>query len=285
MSAVSADQIDALESELKRQSRQRLFVTVTGISITAAIVVFGVDYANRVNASPFSQGMTRLFDYPVDMFVEAYEGGFANFFVQCARYLPDLISTINIAIFSTAIGFVMAAILACIASANLIKNRTVVWITRRFLDLFRSFPELVIAKVLLFLMGFNLIPVVVAITIHTAGALGKLFSEAIENADEKPLDGLKSVGASWTQRILFGLFPQVMPSFYSYGLLRLEINVRASTILGFVGAGGIGQALYTSIQLKHGDEVMAIMFMLVLTIVALDYFSGFVRNRVIGVHA
>ncbi|MEO1749355.1 MAG: phosphonate ABC transporter, permease protein PhnE, partial [Pseudomonadota bacterium] len=285
MSAVSADQIDALESELKRQSRQRLFVTVTGISITAAIVVFGVDYANRVNASPFSQGITRLFDYPIDMFVEAYEGGLANFFVQCARFLPDLISTINIAIFSTAIGFVMAAILACIASANLIKNRTVVWITRRFLDLFRSFPELVIAKVLLFLMGFNLIPVVVAITIHTAGALGKLFSEAIENADEKPLDGLKSVGASWTQRILFGLFPQVMPSFYSYGLLRLEINVRASTILGFVGAGGIGQALYTSIQLKHGDEVMAIMFMLVLTIVALDYFSGFVRNRVIGVHA
>ncbi|MEO1710597.1 MAG: hypothetical protein AAFR70_10040, partial [Pseudomonadota bacterium] len=108
MSAVSADQIDALESELKRQSRQRLFVTVTGISITAAIVVFGVDYANRVNASPFSQGITRLFDYPIDMFVEAYEGGLANFFVQCARFLPDLISTINIAIFSTAIGFVMA---------------------------------------------------------------------------------------------------------------------------------------------------------------------------------
>ena len=285
MSAVGVDQLGALEGELRRQSRQRLFVTLAGIGVTAALVVFGVDYANRVNASPFSQGIVRLFDYPIDMFIEAYQGGFSNFLTQCARFLPDLISTINIAVFSTAVGFVLAAILACIASANLVKNRAIVWITRRFLDLFRSFPELVIAKVLLFLMGFNLIPVVVAITIHSAGALGKLFSEAIENADEKPLDGLKSVGATWTQRILFGLFPQVMPIFYSYGLLRLEINVRASTILGFVGAGGIGQALYTSIQLKHGDEVMAIMFMLILTIVALDYLSGFVRNRVIGVQA
>jgi len=272
----------ALESELHRQSRERLAVTAFGIVATAAVVYFGIDYANRVNASPFSQGITRIFDYPIDMISEAYDGGFANFMVQCARYLPDLISTINIAIFSTAVGFLLACVLASIASANMVKSKTVVWITRRFLDLFRSFPELVIAKVLLFLMGFNLIPVVVAITIHTAGALGKLFSEAIENADNKPLEGLQSVGASWTQRIMFALFPQVMPLFYSYGLLRLEINVRASTILGFVGAGGIGQALYTSIQLKHGDEVMAIMFMLVLTITALDYFSSFVRNRLIG---
>ncbi|MEO1651191.1 MAG: phosphonate ABC transporter, permease protein PhnE [Pseudomonadota bacterium] len=275
--------MDFLEQELRRQSRQRLFVTLFGIGVTAAVVAFGVDYANRVNASPFSEGIVQIFDYPVDMFVEAFQGGLANFITQCLRYLPDLLSTINIAIFSTAIGFLLAVVLACIASANLVKNRFIVWTTRRFLDLFRSFPELVIAKVLLFLMGFNLIPVVVAITIHTAGALGKLFSEAIENADEKPLDGLRSVGATWTQRIFFGVFPQVMPLFYSYGLLRLEINVRASTILGFVGAGGIGQALYTAIQLRHGDEIMAIMFMLILTIVALDYFSGFVRNRIIGV--
>lgn len=280
---IAPSQMDFLEQELRRQSRQRLFVTLFGIGVTAAVVAFGVDYANRVNASPFSEGIVRIFDYPVDMFVEAFQGGLANFITQCLRYLPDLLSTINIAIFSTAIGFLLAVVLACIASANLVKNRFIVWTTRRFLDLFRSFPELVIAKVLLFLMGFNLIPVVVAITIHTAGALGKLFSEAIENADEKPLDGLRSVGATWTQRIFFGVFPQVMPLFYSYGLLRLEINVRASTILGFVGAGGIGQALYTAIQLRHGDEIMAIMFMLILTIVALDYFSGFVRNRIIGV--
>ncbi|MEO0672638.1 MAG: phosphonate ABC transporter, permease protein PhnE [Pseudomonadota bacterium] len=280
---IAPSQMDFLEQELRRQSRQRLFVTLFGIGVTAAVVAFGVDYANRVNASPFSEGIVQIFDYPVDMFVEAFQGGLANFITQCLRYLPDLLSTINIAIFSTAIGFLLAVVLACIASANLVKNRFIVWTTRRFLDLFRSFPELVIAKVLLFLMGFNLIPVVVAITIHTAGALGKLFSEAIENADEKPLDGLRSVGATWTQRIFFGVFPQVMPLFYSYGLLRLEINVRASTILGFVGAGGIGQALYTAIQLRHGDEIMAIMFMLILTIVALDYFSGFVRNRIIGV--
>lgn len=276
------DHLVRLDRRLSAQARIRTITTIFGIVVTAAIIIFGVDYASSVNASPFSAGFPKLLDYPIDMIGEAYAGGFANFVEQCAKHLPALIATLNIAVFSTALGFVFAVILSCIASANLVRSRALVWITRRFLDLFRSFPELVIAMILLFLMGFNLIPAVVAITIHTTGALGKLFSEAIENADVKPVEGLQSVGAGWTQRIVFAIFPQVMPTFFSYGLLRLEINVRASTILGFVGAGGIGQALYNVIQWRHGDEVIAIMVMLVLTITLLDYFSDYVRSRLIG---
>ena len=112
--------------------------------------------------------------------------------------------------------------------------------------------------------------------------VGKTFSEAIENIDPKPLEGLQSAGASWVQRVRFAVLPQVLPLFFSYALLRLEINVRASTILGFVGAGGIGEALNTVIQWRHGDQVMAIMVLLVATIIVLDYLSGWMRGKIIG---
>ena len=155
-------------------------------------------------------------------------------------------------------------------------------VTRRFFDICRSFPELVIALILLYLMGQSPIPAIIAVTIHTIGALGKLFSEAVENSDLKPLEGLESVGANWVQRMRFGLLPQAMPLFLSYGLLRLEINVRASTILGFVGAGGIGEALYTQIQWRHGADVCAIIVLLVTTISLIDRLSDSVRHRMIG---
>ena len=186
------------------------------------------------------------------------------------------------ALLSTFIGFVFAIILACFASRNIMPSATVVAFTRRMLDLFRSFPEIVIALIFLYLMGKSLLPAVIAITIHTAGALGKLFSEAIENIDTKPLEGLASTGAGWTSQVRFGVFPQVMPLFFSYAILRLEINVRASTILGFFGAGGIGQALSTMIQWRDGGRVMAIFFLLVVTIVALDYLSDWIRSKMVG---
>ena len=120
------------------------------------------------------------------------------------------------------------------------------------------------------------------LAIHTGGALGKLFSEAIENIDSKPLEGLESTGGSWLSRVRFGVLPQVMPLFFSYSILRLEINVRASTILGFFGAGGIGAALSENIQWRDGGRVTAIFVLLVVTIIALDYLSDWVRAKLIG---
>ena len=114
------------------------------------------------------------------------------------------------------------------------------------------------------------------------GALGKLFSEAIENCDKGPVEGLQSVGGGWWKRVRFAVLPQVLPLILSYTLLRLEINVRASTILGFVGAGGIGEQLKVVIGWRHGDDVFAIICLLVATIIALDYLSQYVRHRLSG---
>lgn len=282
MSAVTLPgHLTELEARLRQLERQRFVYTLLGIGITALIVWFGVKVANEQNASPFSQGISRFFDYPMDMIGEAYEAGWA-WPPLLLKYFPDLLATFNMALFSTFLGFCFAIVLSCFASANLIRSVWVVQLTRRVLDIARAFPELVIAMIFLYLMGKSELPAIIAITIHTSGALGKLFSEAIENVDTKPLDGLQSVGSSWLMRVRFAVLPQVLPLFFSYGLLRLEINVRASTILGFVGAGGIGEALSTVIQWRYGDEITAIMVLLIATITMLDYFSSYLRNRLIG---
>ena len=272
--------IQSVETNLKQLNRTRAIYTFIGLAAVLFILLSGVTVANNYNAGSFGRGVQNFFDYPVDLFEEAFAAGW-SWFGLLLVHLPDLLSTINMAIFSTGVGAVFAVFLSLFSSQNLIKNRSVVSFTRRFMDLCRSFPELVIAMIFLYLMGKSLLPAVIAIVIHTSGALGKLFSEAIENIDQKPIEGLESVGASWWIRVRFGILPQVLPLFFSYSLLRLEINVRASTILGFVGAGGIGEALSTVIQWRYGDEILAIMTLLVLTIVALDYLSSFFRNQLI----
>ena len=123
---------------------------------------------------------------------------------------------------------------------------------RRVLDLLRAIPEIVIALVLIFLLGGGPVPAMIAIALHTIGALGKLFSEVNENASLKPVEGLASVGAGWSQRMWLGVIPQVAPNYISYALLRFEINIRASAILGFVGAGGIGYDLRNTMSWGQG---------------------------------
>jgi phosphonate transport system permease protein len=274
--------LEALEDELKALQRRKTIYTLIGIAVTAAVVLFGIDLANKANATPFSQGIVKIFDFPADMFAMAWELGFARWWSRVMEFFPDLLLTLNMALLSTFLAFVVSIPIACLASQNLVRSRAIVAFTRRMLDLFRSFPEIVIALVLLYLMGKSLLPAVIAIFIHTIGVFGKQFSEAIENIDVKPLEGLQSVGAGWVSRIRFGVFPQVMPIIFSYTILRLEINVRASTILGFFGAGGIGQALSTMIQWRDGGRVVAIFFLLVVTIILLDYLSDWIRSKLIG---
>ncbi len=282
MTAILPEHLNQLETELHRLQRIKTLYTVFGIAITAAITLIGIDMANSANATPFSQGITKIFDFPRDMFVLAWDIGLSKWLSRVAEFFPDLLLTLNMALLSTFLGFILAIIMSCFAARNIMKSTAVVQVTRRLLDLLRSFPEIVIALIFLYLMGKSLLPAVIAITIHTGGALGKLFSEAIENIDSKPLEGLESTGGSWLSRVRFGVLPQVMPLFFSYSILRLEINVRASTILGFFGAGGIGAALSENIQWRDGGRVTAIFVLLVVTIIALDYLSDWVRAKLIG---
>jgi phosphonate transport system permease protein len=198
-----------------------------------------------------------------------------------ARYFPALLETINIAAASTLVGAMVAIALSLLSTRRFARWPRLVPVFRRALDTMRAVPEIVVALLLIFVLGGGPVPAMIAIAIHSMGALGKLFSEVNENADLKPVEGLRSVGASWLQQMWLGVIPQVAPNYVSYALLRFEINVRASAILGFVGAGGIGAELRVAISWGTGryDAAAAIFLLLFLTIVAIDQLSGHYRNR------
>ncbi len=273
--------ITEIQNEINRLSRIRSMYSLLGVGIIIFIMVSGSIFAEYRNAGGFARGITSFLNYPIDMVGDAWASGW-EFPSRILLYFPSLIETINAALFATFLGFISAVLLSLGSSRFLIKNPVIYHSVRRIMDVMRSFPEIIIAMIFLFIMGKSIIPAILAIWIHTAGALGKLFSEAIENCDVKPMEGLHSVGAGWWERVRFSVLPQVLPIFFSYGLLRFEINVRASTILGFVGAGGIGEALKTVIGWRHGDDVTAIIILLVSTIILLDYLSQYIRHRLSG---
>lgn len=261
--------------------RKRLYSGVL-IIVFVAFLVAGFNIADRRNAGGFLDGLHKILDFPLELIGEAIEKAPA-LPGHLVRYFPALVETINIAALSTLIGAMIAVALSLLSTRGLARWPRLIPVFRRMMDITRALPEIVIALVLIFILGGGPVPAMIAIAFHTAGALGKLFSEVNENADLKPVEGLTSVGASWLQRMWLGVLPQVMPNYLSYALLRFEINVRASAILGFVGAGGIGAELRVAISWGLGryDAAAAIFLLLFFTIVAIDQLSGHVRNRLV----
>jgi phosphonate transport system permease protein len=198
-------------------------------------------------------------------------------------HVPSLVETLNIAAVSTLLGALVAGALALLSTRGLARWPRLTVLFRRAQDAARAIPEIVVALVLIYILGGGPVPAVLAITLHTAGALGKLFSEAAENADLRPVEGLASVGAGWVQRMWLAVLPQVAPNWSSYALLRFEINVRASAILGFVGSGGIGYDLKLAMQWGGGkyDQVVAIFLLLFAAIVLIDRLSDAARRRLV----
>ena len=269
---------------LEAVRRKRLYGGVL-LAFFVATMASGFLIAQDRNAGDFLEGLQRLDDFPAEVLSEAWTNR-ANLPGLMLTYLPSLIETVNIALVSTLVGALGAAFMALWITRGLARYPRLIPVLRRVTDAMRAIPEVVIALVLIFLLGGGPMPAMIAIAIHTAGALGKLFSEVAENADLKPVDGLTSVGATWGQKMWFGVIPQVAPNWLSYALLRFEINVRASAILGFVGAGGIGYELKIAMQWGGGryDQVVAIFLLLFLTIVVIDRFSDHWRHKIVGGH-
>tara|TARA_R110002049_G_scaffold44349_20_gene130361 strand:- start:1046 stop:1918 length:873 start_codon:yes stop_codon:yes gene_type:complete len=259
--------------------RKRMYGGILMV-LFVAILASGFNLADSRNAGGFWNGIGNVFIFPAEVVSEAYEKA-ANLPGLFLKFLPSMIETVNIAAVSTLFGALFGIVLALLSTRGLARYPRLIPVFRRMMDMMRAIPEIVIALILIFVLGGGPIPAMIAIALHTTGALGKLFSEVAENADIKPVEGLHSVGASWTQRMLLGVVPQVAPNWLSYGLLRFEINIRASAILGFVGEGGIGHDLRLAMQWGQGkyDEVIAIFLLLFLTIVLVDQISSHYRNR------
>ncbi len=207
---------------------------------------------------------------------------FAYWFYRLGTYLRLLAQTVQMAVLSTAIGFGLGFLLSFPATPGLGMPPAVTFVTRRGLEFVRSIPQVVLAFILVWPFGIGPLAGIMAIAIHTTGALGKLFSELNDNADPRPMQGIASVGAGRIAVLRYGLVPQVLPGFLSYGLLRFEINVRSSTIIGFVGAGGIGQELQRVISFNIYEEVSAIVLLILLLVTTIDLISERLRHRFIG---
>ena len=262
------------------QLRHKRALNLIGLVVFIALMTAGFTTADNRNAGGFWNGLPNVFDFPGDVVHEAIARAhlLPGYFVQ---YFPSLLETVNIAGAATLIGAIIAFLASLLATRDLAPYRWLTGPVRRLLDILRAVPEIVVALVLIYLLGGGPVPAMIAIGLHTVGALGKLFSEVNENASLKPVEGLASVGASWMQRMMLGVVPQVAPNYLSYALLRFEINIRASAILGFVGAGGIGYDLRNTMSWGQGkfDEAAAIFLLLFATIVVVDQVSSHFRNR------
>jgi phosphonate transport system permease protein len=190
--------------------------------------------------------------------------------------------TILISYVGTLFGAVLAFALNFLAAENTAPALWLRVIIKRLMEFCRTVPDIVFA--LIFVIAFGLGPMagVLAITIHCVGALGKQYAEIVENIDMKPVEGVRSTGASWVSCMRFAELPQVAAGFASYTLLRFEINVRGASVMGFVGAGGIGQELVVAIRKFYYSDVSAILLMIVLTVFVIDIGTGWIRGRLFG---
>ncbi|MFD1252823.1 Phosphate-import permease protein PhnE [Devosia equisanguinis] len=285
---------------------RRIYSLVIVVGLIAALAA-AMAFANAQNSGKFIERLPYMFDFiktflprdPLEivraMFdlpspyldgSQKYDYTANRVYLTDTLYIPyfiyQLVVTVNIAIVATIIGGAIAFLLCFFAATNLVGARAVRWSVRRIMEVMRAFPEIVIAGLLTAILSIGPIAAIVAIALHTIGALGKLFFEVVENVDMKPDEGLKSVGATWLERVRYAIVPQVMPNFVSYTLLRLEINVRASTIIGAVGGGGIGEVFRLSIGRDYAAQTYAIIILLLITIIAIDQFSGWLRRRLVG---
>ncbi len=299
-----------VERHWQQLAMKRRLYTLFGIGLLLMVVSGSLWFANETNSGKFFDRIPHFFDFIEDLLprdgmevVRAlfdlpspYDDGSMKYnypegrlYLTESFYIPEyihkMVETINIAILSTVIGMIFGFCLSFLAARNMMKNGWVRGAARRIMELLRAFPEVVIAGFFLAVFSLGPIPAIIAVSIHTIGALGKMFYEVIENADMKPDEGLKAVGANWFERVWFGMVPQVMPNFMSYFLLRLEINVRASTIIGAVGGGGIGELLRLSIGQGHEAKTLAIVLLLLCTIIAVDQFSAWLRLKLVGEQA
>ncbi len=201
------------------------------------------------------------------------------------RWSLQLGQTLLIAYVATATGSVLAIVGAVLASRNLARSAMVRFVAIRLLEFARTVPDIVFALIFVVAFGLGPLPGVLAITLHTAGSLGKLFAEVIENIDMRPVEGVQGTGGGWLSQIRFGVLPQVLANLASYSLLRFEINVRGAAVIGFVGAGGIGQELIIAIRQFHYSDVSAILLMLLACVMAIDYGSEKLRHRLLATEA
>jgi phosphonate transport system permease protein len=200
-------------------------------------------------------------------------------FTEVESWVRPMIDTIAMSIAGTALAIVLSLPLGVLAARNTSPNPTVYRIARSILNIFRSVPELIMGIVFVAAVGFGALPGVLALGLHSIGMVGKFFSEAIEHSHEAPVEAARAAGGNQIQIITHGILPQVIPQFADVAMYRWEYNFRASTVMGMVGAGGIGLELIASLRLMRYNECFAILLTILVMVTIVDAISSKLRKR------
>jgi phosphonate transport system permease protein len=285
ISLLPGQQLAALNQAYRRAvARKRLRVTLGAAVFFAALVVASV--GAEVNLRTLFTYFGHFVSY-FDRILTLENGGrvwtdIGEWFWGWRKWSFYLGETILISYVGTLSGAVLGFALNFLAAENTSPAPWLRFVVKRFMEFCRTVPDIVFA--LIFVIAFGLGPMagVLAITIHSVGALGKQYMEMVENIDMKPVEGVRSTGAGWISCMRFAVLPQVTAGFASYTLLRFEINVRGASVMGFVGAGGIGQELVVAIRKFYYSDVSAILLMIIVSVFVIDIGTGWIRGRLFG---
>jgi phosphonate transport system permease protein len=258
-----------LEKYLKSQWSWRTYVSIFSLILILTFVIIDLE----INFIELFSDSTKYFG---DIFSRMLPPDFSNF----KNLIYAMIETIEIAFLGTFIAILLSIPVGLFSARNLAPNYFIFLFARTITIFFRAIPEFIIAMILVIAIGFGAVPGVLALGIHTMGFLAKFYAEDIEHINKGPVEALKSSGASKRQIISFAVIPQIIPSFVANNLYILDRNIRMATMLGIVGAGGIGYELQSSFRMFEYQKVSAIIIIIFITIFVIDHLSSFIRSKI-----
>jgi phosphonate transport system permease protein len=258
---------DAVVAEYGR-GRRRLVIEAAAV---LAVVLAAAAYVNLLDIATLARGVPAI----LAIMRESFPPDFSN----ALSWWKPLIDTLAMSIAGTAVAVFLSFPLAFLAARNTSPHPIVFYCARTVLNGLRSVPELIMGITFVAAVGFGALPGVLALGLHSVGMVGKFFAEAIEHVDEAPVEAAHSTGATSLQVLYHAVLPQVLPQFAAVAIYRWEYNFRASTVMGMVGAGGIGFELMSSLRILQYNQVSAIMLIILFIVVIVDWFSGQLRRK------
>ncbi len=267
----SAPRLDARErarlEQAVRMPRIRVLLTVPIVLMILVWSFAGAEF----DAARLGTGAVNMGDFLARLFPPTWE--------RFDRIFALLVETLQMAIVGTALGTVLSLVVAFGAASN-IAPRWLYYPTRWIMNVIRSLPELVFALMFVSAVGLGPFAGILAMTIGSIGSIGKVFAEAMESVDPGPVTAMRAVGASERQVVQYGVLPQAAPLLVSYTLLLFEGNVRGATILGMVGAGGIGLELTTAMKMYDYGHLSAIVICIIVLVTVIDQASAVIRKKI-----
>ena len=264
--------------------RKRMYLVIFWVGFVAFVGV--AVWHSGFSVVEVIKGLPRTSDFIVKMYSairwDHFWEDLTEWYWGFADWLDQLIVSLLMAFMATVLGTTFGGILSFFASRNLARHYATYFVTRRMLEIARTVPDIVWALIFIYPFGVGPLAGILALIIHTTGAQGKLFAEVNENIDHKAIEGIRASGGNWYEEIRFAVLPQVMPNFISYTFWRMALNVQAATVMGFVGAGGIGYELINAVKLLYFLDAGAILLMIIFTVFIIDMSSEKLRHKIIG---